>query len=136
MVQGLNKIKFSAPPPVISAPRSSLTLRFVRLGVRITVNGEKIVRLDDLGALLALSPYSLAPATWQRDRCHRATVSRGCAMLSVVSPRRRKLCRSASDNRKSLSCKCHVSAPGDSPFSPVASFPLQNSEPPLSDTIY
>jgi hypothetical protein len=41
--------------PVISAPRSSPTSRFVRLGVWITVDCEKIVRLDELGALLALS---------------------------------------------------------------------------------
>jgi hypothetical protein len=89
MVQGLNKIRFSALLPVISTPRSSPTSRFVCLGVRITV-GEKIVRLDDLGALLALSPYPLAPATWPRDRRRRAAISRGYATLSVVSARHRK----------------------------------------------
>jgi hypothetical protein len=62
----------------------------MHLGVRITVEGEKIVRLDDLGALLALSPYPLAPVTWPHGRRHRGAVSRGYAMLSVVSPCCRK----------------------------------------------
>jgi hypothetical protein len=58
--------------------------------MRITVDGEKIVRMDDLGALLALSLYPLAPATWPRDLRCCAAISPDYAMLSVVSPRRRK----------------------------------------------
>jgi hypothetical protein len=52
LYSNLTKIAmFSAPPPVISTPQSSPVSRFVCLGVRITVDGEKIVRMDDLGAL-------------------------------------------------------------------------------------
>jgi hypothetical protein len=138
MVQGLNKIRFSSPPPVISMPRSSPKSRFVRLGVRIRVESEKIVYSC---AWLILGHCWPCHCTHLHRRHGRATVAAVPPFLAVTPHSRsfHHVVASRKGQPVTAVSPCPVNATlalaGDSPFSPVASFPLQNSEPPLLDAI-
>ena len=91
MVQYLQKIIGAVNvPPVNYVPRSSSTLRFVRSGVRITVDGEKILRMDDIGALfcLVVIPTCIGDVpTRPSPSCHR--LARLLHALSHLTTRRK-----------------------------------------------